>query len=98
MRKSVSGLVDLGPLPSSDKPDIEKLKRYQELIESIEPPLSNEEAAALIGIFGSDECFGLAWSLLHAIESAPGWPLLVSLQSSDNEWVVRLRERAGRKA
>ena len=96
MRNAVTELIELGPLPSSDNPDIEKLKKYQELLESIKPPLSDEEATALVGIFGPDECFGLAWSLLHLIESAPGWPLLEYLQGSENEWVVRLRERAMR--
>jgi hypothetical protein len=96
MRNAVTELIELGPLPSSDNPDIEKLKKYQELLESIQPPLSDEEAKSLIGLFGPDECFGLAWSLLHLIESAPGWPLLESLEGSENEWVVRLRERAAR--
>jgi len=96
MRRVISDLVEMGPLPSSENPDIEKLEKYQELIGSIEPPVSDEEAKALIGILGPDECFGLAWTLVHAIESAPGWPLLGSLQGSESEWIIRLRERAER--
>ena len=38
--------------------------------------------------------FGLAWSLLHAIETAPGWPLMDVLSNADNEWIERLRERS----
>ncbi|MDB6032726.1 MAG: hypothetical protein JWM16_3064, partial [Verrucomicrobiales bacterium] len=30
---------------------------------------------ALVKVFGPDDYYGLAWSLLHLIESAPGWPL-----------------------
>jgi hypothetical protein len=47
-------------------------------------------------VFGDDDCFGLAWTLLHLIESTPGWPLPAALPDLRNEWVRRLRERAKR--
>jgi hypothetical protein len=42
---------------------------------------------------GTDDCFGLAWSVLHLVETAPGWPIEERLQDADNEWVSRLKQR-----
>jgi hypothetical protein len=75
MREAVRKLAALGPMPSSQNANVQKIKEYQDLISSIAPPISDEEARALVGLFGPDECFGLGWSLLHLIESSPGWPL-----------------------
>ena len=43
-------------------------------------------------MFGSDDCFGLAWSLITIIETAPGWPGNLDL-SGDNRWLRVLRLR-----
>lgn len=94
MQNVISELLKLGPLPSSDHPDIDLLGKYQELITAINQPINNEEAIALLELFGSDECFGLAWTLLHLIETAPNWPLTEYLTNLDNEWIVRLKKRA----
>lgn len=49
---------------------------------------------ALVSCFGPDDCYGIAWSLLHLIESAPN-PVLVSDPGPDsNEWHQRLHLRA----
>ncbi|MCQ8120015.1 hypothetical protein, partial [Methylomonas rosea] len=66
------------------------------LLLSVTKPVSNEEARALVKLFGPDGCFGLAWSILHLIESAPSWPLTDCLVNSSNEWVALLRDRATR--
>lgn len=97
MQQAISELEKLGPLPSSKSRDLTILKKYQELIASIRPPVTDEDARALVRLFGPDECFGLAWSMLHLVESAPGWPLVDCLEGSDNEWIVRLRQRATEK-
>lgn len=49
----------------------------------------------MISLFGQDDCFGLAWSMLHLIETSPNWPLADVLSDFSNEWIYRLRERAG---
>lgn len=51
-------------------------------------------ARALVQLFGPDDCFGLAWSLLHLIETLPGWPSEDTLKGLHGEWIDRLRERA----
>jgi hypothetical protein len=99
MRPEVRELVEMGSLPSSDAAGEDRLRteHLERLILSIEPPVSDDEATALSGIFGPDECFGLAWTLVTLIESAPGWPLLDRLPASDNQWIEFLRERAIRR-
>jgi hypothetical protein len=98
MRKEVIELGQLGPLPSSrsilDNPGGDVLvKKYQELITSIQLPITDDEARALVGIFGPDGCFGLEWPLIHLIETAPGWPLEDCLLNTGNESVAHLKQR-----
>ena len=95
MRMEVDKLLKLGPLPSVELADEKKLNEYEELIKKISEPLTDEEACALTSLFGADDCFGLAWSLLHLIETAPGWPVAECLHNTSNEWISRLRDRAG---
>ena len=42
--------------------------RYPAVIEHVQP----RSDGSFRGVFGPDECFGLAWSILHLIETAPG--------------------------
>jgi hypothetical protein len=97
MREAVIELVQLGPMPTATiATDPDLVDRYAALLESIARPLSNEEACALVKIFGPDDCFGVAWTLLHLIETAPGWPIAECLHDTSNEWVRRLRDSAVR--
>jgi len=98
IRQAIQTLAGLGPLPvsSAAAEDLGRLESYQELLERITRPVSDEEAAVLMGLLGPDECFGLAWALVHLVESAPGWPLVEELSKSDNEWIKLLRDRASR--
>ena len=90
----------MGPLPP-EKDAIENpcplLERYQQLLLSIEKPVTNEEAAILAGVFGVDDCFGLAWMLLHLIETAPNWSAEDYSENAGSEWVKRLRDRERRR-
>lgn len=75
VRRQVSDFIALGKLPSEDGEPDEALEEAVEqagaLLDLIERPVSDEEAHALAECFGQDVCFGLAWSLLHLIETAP---------------------------
>lgn len=96
MREDVRAFVALGPLPD-EQADEQQIQRHEERLGRITAPVTDEEARALLGMFGPDDCYGLAWTLLHLIESAPGWPLADALGDADNEWIQRLRDRAARK-
>lgn len=96
MRKEVQELVRMGPLPDCDTAYEEQLKVYENLLSRVSPPISDEEARSFVRLFGPDECYGLAWTLLHLIESAPGWPLQDCFKDKSNEWTERLRLRAER--
>ena len=50
---------------AGDEP--EQMERYQ----SVKPPVTDEEAEELVECFGPDDCFGLAWSLVHLVETSP---------------------------
>lgn len=99
VRKEIEELRKMGPLPS-EKESIANpsplLERYQQLLLSIEKPVSDEEAAILTGVFGVDDCFGLAWTLAHLIETAPNWPINECLQDVGNDWIKMLKDRASR--
>jgi hypothetical protein len=96
MQPAVDKLVKLGPLPNSADPDLPTLEKFQSLLTAIKQPISDDEARALAKLFGPDDCFGLAFTLIHAIETAPGWPLNDVLGGVGNEWIDRLRQRAAR--
>jgi len=97
MRNTVEELVRLGPLPAEDaNVDESVFGQYEELLLSLRPTVDDEEALALLPIFGLDGCYGMAWTLVHLIESAPGWPLPELANQPDNEWISKLRKRAGR--
>ena len=96
MRPQVERLVSLGQLPAEASATVEQIDRIEVEFRAIVPPLSDHEARALVRLFGPDGCFGVASSLVHLIETAPGWPLLDCLEDSENEFVVSLRERARR--
>lgn len=99
MRPEIEQLIKLGLLPSESEASVEQVREIEVLVRAINKPVSDSEAMAMVGIFGSDSCFGLAWSILHLIESAPGWPLVDCLSNLNNEWVLSLRDRSvrGRK-
>jgi hypothetical protein len=99
-RAAIRELAEMGPLPGNDvaAEDVLRLENYQRLLESIEKPVTDEEARVLVRLFGPDDCFGLAWALVHLVESAPGWPLLDEVPEAENEWLHLLRERSERGA
>ena len=96
MRPEIKRLLLLGPLPSEDDASVDHLRLVEAELKSVAKPLTDDEARALVSLFGSDGCFGVAWSFLHLIETAPGWPIADCLTNLENEWVISLRDRAVR--
>lgn len=95
VRDQVRQLCALGSLPPATATSPEHLRAYETLLSKVTRPLSDDEARALVVLFGPDDCYGLAWTLLHLIETAPGWPLPDCLQGT-GEWIETLRSRARR--
>ena len=94
MQQTISALLGLGPLPGSAAATVPTIQAFEDQLSKVRTPITDEEACALVKLFGPDDCFGLAWTLLHLIETAPGWPVENALVGLDGEWIDRLRERA----
>ena len=73
------------------------MARHEKLLSALSPPVSREEARELVKLFGSDDCFGLAWTLLHLIETTPGGVHSVLTDAPKNEWTELMKARAARK-
>lgn len=85
MRADVAAFVAAGPLPDWDARE-EEISYRQAQLEAITRPVTGEEAAALAQCFGPDDCYGLAWTLLHLIETGPN-PVVTTRPGPDtNEW------------
>ncbi|MER7758164.1 hypothetical protein [Streptomyces sp. NPDC097619] len=93
MRAEVLTFVADGPLPDWEAEDDELDRRVPQL-EAISKPVTGEEAAALVDCFGPDDCYGVAWTLLHLIETGPAPVLTAKPGPGANEWHHRLYERA----
>jgi len=97
IRPEVQQLVDLGPFPASSDADEHDIDHRGAVLTSIAPPVSREEALALLACFGPDDAFGLAYTLLHLIETAPGGlPFTSKPAASENEWIRHLWDRSHR--
>jgi hypothetical protein len=94
MRSSVARLVALGQFPREQGATAPQIQAFEQILQNVERPLTKEEAIGLLAVFGQDDCFGLAWSLVHLIETAPGWPYPEARLHAANPWVKSLLERA----
>jgi hypothetical protein len=96
VRSVVTEFVSLGSLPEESASE-EIISHCQGLLSRIEAPVTDDEARLLVRCFGCDDSYGLAWTLLHLIETAPGGaPLDLPPVESDNEWLRRLWTRSRR--
>ena len=96
LRDEVVQLTTLGPLPDSESATDEQLKQYEKHLLSISRPVNDEEARVLTTLFTQDDCYEMAWTLIHLVESAPKWPLKDCLKREDNQWINLLRHRASK--
>jgi hypothetical protein len=95
-RTEIQELLKFGSFPSEQQVNLDLIRQQEALVKKIKSPVTDEEAKALLTIFGPDDYFGLAWTLLHLIETAPNWPINECLVETSNEWVKRLKQRAQR--
>ncbi|MFI0960606.1 hypothetical protein ACH4S8_04160 [Streptomyces sp. NPDC021080] len=83
MRTEVRIFVADGPLPDWDSTEEEIDRRCQQLM-AITKPVTTEEAHALATCFGPDDCYGVGWTLIHLIETAPGPLPAIPRPSAEN--------------
>jgi hypothetical protein len=95
MHPAVTRLATLGTLPAETNASPSALREREELVAQVKPPITNDEARMLVRLLGDaeDSCFGLKWTMLHLIESTPGWPLRDALDG-DKPWQRLLADRA----
>ena len=96
MRQEILDFVALGPLPTEDA-SIDEFARAEASLHRLHGPISEDEAVLLAGSFGADDSFGLAWTLLHLIETAPCDAVLARLPDRDGLWIDRIRRRASNR-
>jgi len=96
IREEVRDVAALGPMPSSSETTPEDIDRYGDLVLRIQRPLDDEEARLLLNSYGNDDYFGVAWELLHLIETAQHTPIDGPPSDSANEWIRRMWLRAQR--
>lgn len=100
LRPGVAELIDLGPMPTDAEAvaDPARADRWEQLLSELTAAgdVTDAEAAALLRLFPRDDgdSFGLAWGLVHLIESAPSWPLIGALAAATGPWSRVLRQRA----
>lgn len=65
------------------------------LVDSLETPMTREDVAALVSLLPSDgdDAFEVNWTILHAVEASPLWPIWDVIADPNNEWHRRLAHR-----
>ena len=97
MRKEYRDLAALGPLPAADALDATQAERYEETLSRLPDDPTAEEALALVNLLPPDDSteFGLAWTIIHAIERSGDWPVWEALDDG-TPWRRELRQRVER--
>lgn len=77
MQDAVLRLLELGQLPPEDGAEEATFERYHAALSDLRLPATDEEAGACLSVLPAEEgsMFGLAWSLVHFVETAPSWPV-----------------------
>lgn len=74
----------------------EEIDRRDRQLRAIPRPVTAEEAEALAAYFGPDDCYGVAWTLLHLIETGPGpVPTVTKPGPQSGDWHHTLWARWG---
>jgi hypothetical protein len=92
----VAALHALGCFPDEAEEDVDLFARIEQAFYQIKSPITDDEARLLATLFGPDDCYGMAWSLLHLIETSPGWPLAEVIEHTRDPWGPELAGRVRR--
>lgn len=102
IRSEVITLAGHSPLAGEGEYTVETLEPIQSVLHEINLPLTLSEARTLLPLLNresEDDLYGLIWTLIALLETAPGWPPseLDSLATPERPWFQILRRRS-RKA
>lgn len=101
VRPLINEMQQLGSMPTDQEADADEARadRWEELVTALNAQgnVTVPEARVLVQLLPVDEtdCYGVAWTLLHVIESASEWPDQTALDAVSGPWGERLRERRG---
>jgi len=90
----VASLTKVAPqLTSTLRQD--QLDEAVRLLDAMPHPLAREDIAALVSLLPSDgdDACGVNWTILHAIEASPEWPVWDVLEAPSHEWIAIMRAR-----
>ena len=64
-------------------------------LDSVISPVSKEDASRLLSLLpeSGDPAQGVNWTIMHAIESSPAWPIWDALNQPAHEWFETLEVR-----
>lgn len=88
MQQTVSALLDIAPKLTSDLVG-PRMDEAVALLDALSHPLAPDDISALMSLLPSDgdDACGLNWTILHAVEGSPDWPIWNLLDDRENEWV-----------
>jgi hypothetical protein len=81
----IDALRKIGRLPSSEDATSQIVDELERLLRKMHPPISDAEAIQLVNMLGPDDFYGLAWTMIHLIESSPGWPIHSCLEGEERD-------------
>jgi hypothetical protein len=88
MQQAVSALLNIAPKLTSDLVG-PRMDKAVELLDALSHPLTPDDISALVSLLppdGDDAC-GLNWTILHAVEASPDWPIWDLLGEGQSEWI-----------
>ena len=93
MQDAVRRLQTLGPVRTENENNERWWRDWVAALDELKAPVTDEEAVALARLFSDCEDRSTYFTLVHAIETAPGWPIAEILNSSGNNWINVLKIR-----
>lgn len=96
VRQAIVELGRMGKLPEDTNDDDisdDVIAKYDSLLTSIVPPITDEEAKVLIKIMPDDSYYGSEWTILHLLETAPHWSKEIIEFSDSEKWKQRMLDR-----
>ena len=95
MRSAVRELVEHPGLVLSDAAPQETVDWVVRLTDSFQSAATDDEAVALLDLLSrsDDDMFEVNWTILHFIESAPGWSVWPALLATSGWWADLLKKR-----